>query len=217
MSLSRTLALGLATLSLGAVTATADTLIMEDGRRLRGELVSVSRGVVLFDADADNTTRARRMRVNLVDVRRINFTDTDDDDLITETDRYGTDRYGSNRGYDIGRRERVINVAAREPWTNTGVDVRAGETISFVTQGSINWGPGRNDTAAGEHNSPYNQARPIANRPAGALIGRIGNDTFFIGAEEGAFRARTSGRLYLGINDDFLNDNSGAFSVRVMY
>src|SRR5688500_11785669 len=83
MSLSRTLALGLATLSFGAVTATADTLIMEDGRRLRGELVSVSRGVVLFDADANNTTRARRMRVNLVDVRRINFTDTDEDgDLI---------------------------------------------------------------------------------------------------------------------------------------
>jgi hypothetical protein len=212
MFLSRTLALGLATLSLGAVTATADTLIMEDGRRLRGELVSVSRGVVLFDTDASNTTRARRTRVNLVDVRRINFTD-DDDDL----DSGSYERFGTDRGYDVGRRERVVNVVAREPWTNSGIDVRAGETISFVTQGTVNWGPGRNDTAAGEHNSPYNAARPIANRPAGALIGRIGNDTFFIGAEEGAFRARTSGRLYLGINDDFLNDNAGAFSVRVMY
>lgn len=215
MSLSRTLALGLATLSLGAVTATADTLIMEDGRRVRGELVSVRSGVVLFDVDVSNTTRARRMRVNLVDVRRINFTDDDHDDDLDTTDTF--DRYGSGRGYDLGRRERVVNVTARSAWTDTGINVRAGETISFVTQGTINWGPGRNDTAAGEYNSPYNAARPIANRPAGALIGRIGNDTFFIGAEEGAFRARTSGRLYLGVNDDYLNDNSGAFSVRVMY
>jgi hypothetical protein len=111
----------------------------------------------------------------------------------------------------------MVSVTGRDAWTNTSIDVRAGDTISFVTEGTINWGPGRRDTAAGESNSPYNQARPIANRPAGALNGRIGNDTFFIGAEEGAFRARTSGRLYLGINDDHLNDNSGAFSVRVLY
>ena len=28
---------------------------------------------------------------------------------------------------------------------------------------------------------------------------------------------RASGRLYLGINDDYLNDNSGAFSVTALY
>jgi hypothetical protein len=199
---------------------------MQDGRRIRGDLVSVNRGVVLFNQEASGTTRIVRVRVPLADVRRINLMDDNTADDSYGNDRWGsdrsgtdrgTDRYGSDRGYDAGRRELMVSVTARDAWTNTGIDVRAGDTLSFVTEGTINWGPGRRDTAAGEPNSPYNQARPIGNRPAGALIGRIGNDTFFIGAEEGAFRARTSGRLYLGINDDFLTDNSGAFSVRVLY
>ena len=33
---------------------------------------------------------------------------------------------------------------------------------------------------------------------------------FFIGGDRGTFRARTSGRLYLGVNDDYLQDNSGS-------
>jgi hypothetical protein len=218
---SRSLALGLASLSLGVITvatANADVLLMEDGRRIRGELVSVNRGIVLFNEEASDTTRLRRIRVNLADVRRINMTDDEFDTTDrNNNDRFGNDRYGTDRGYDYGRRERVLSVSAREPWTNAGIDIREGDTISFASSGVVTWGPGRSDDAAGEANSPYNSRRPIANRPGGALIGRIGNDIFFIGTEEGAFRARTSGRLYLGINDDQLSDNSGAFSVRVQY
>ena len=40
---------------------------------------------------------------------------------------------------------------------------------------------------------------------------------FFIGGETGAMRVRASGRLYLGINDDVLTDNSGSFRVVVAY
>ena len=50
-----------------------------------------------------------------------------------------------------------------------------------------------------------------------ALIGKIGNDMFFIGDETGPIRVRTSGRLQLGINDDVLDDNSGNFRVVVYY
>lgn len=52
------------------------------------------------------------------------------------------------------------------------------------------------------------------------MIGKIGNtsgDYFFIGDERGAIRMRASGRLYLGVNDDFLADNSGNFRVVVYY
>ena len=67
-------------------------------------------------------------------------------------------------------------------------------------------------------NSPYNSSRPIPNRAGGALIGRIGNGApFFIGSGVQSFRAGTSGRLYLGINDDYLPDNSGSFRVIVFY
>ena len=59
----------------------------------------------------------------------------------------------------------------------------------------------------------------MPSRPAAALIGRIGesDDYFFIGEDAGAIRPRGSGRLFLGINDDFLQDNSGAFLVTVYY
>jgi hypothetical protein len=60
--------------------------------------------------------------------------------------------------------------------------------------------------------------RPMPDRPAGALIGRIGvspDDTFFIGGQRLPFRVRTSGRLYLGVNDDTPADDEGAFQVAV--
>ena len=40
---------------------------------------------------------------------------------------------------------------------------------------------------------------------------------FFIGDETGPVRLRSSGRLYLGVNDDVLTDNSGNFRVVVYY
>ena len=53
----------------------------------------------------------------------------------------------------------------------------------------------------------------MPDRPAGALIGRIGtspDDTFFIGAERLPFRVRTSGRLYLGESGHINGSPSGA-------
>ena len=72
---------------------------------------------------------------------------------------------------------------------------------------------------AGERNSPRNDARPIPSRPAAGLIGRIGEsgDPFFIGDDTSAIRMRSGGRLYLGVNDDFLKDNTGSFRVTVYY
>ncbi|MGE0043854.1 MAG: hypothetical protein AB7V01_21985, partial [Vicinamibacterales bacterium] len=84
----------------------------------------------------------------------------------------------------------------------------------------VQWGKGRRDGPAGERNSPENAGRPMPNRPAAALIGRIGdggNGVFFIGDDAGAVRVRGSGTLFLGVNDDFLDDNSGTFRVVVYY
>ena len=88
----------------------------------------------------------------------------------------------------------------------------------FQASGETRWGPNRRDGAAGERNSPYNAGRPLPDRPGAALIGRIGErDLFFIGGDQGPFRVRSSGRLYLGVNDDVLTDNSGALRVTVSY
>jgi hypothetical protein len=114
-------------------------------------------------------------------------------------------------------RERTAVVQANTAWSDTGVDVRAGQTVFFEAQGRIRWGRDRQDGPGGERNSPDNPNRPMGNRNAAALIGKIGNDLFFIGDDTGAIRVRNSGRLYLGVNDDVLTDNSGSFRVVVHY
>ena len=59
----------------------------------------------------------------------------------------------------------------------------------------------------------------MPNRPGGSLIARVGSsgDNFFVGDDREAIRVRGSGRLYLGINDDYLQDNTGYFRVIVYY
>ena len=94
-----------------------------------------------------------------------------------------------------------------------------GQTIAFEATGEVTWGPSRRDGPAGERNSPSNPNRPMPNRPAAALIGKVGDgaDYFFIGDDTGPIRVRNGGRLYLGVNDDVLNDNRGSFRVVVYY
>lgn len=198
-----------AVLALSGLSAYADTLLLNNGREIRGTLVSVSRGMVIFT----NQETGRQVRVNLNRVDAINIgddelNDTTDTTYSYDRDRDRNDRYG----------EQSVAVYADRQWTDTGMNVRAGEVLRFIPSGEVVWGPGRRDGPAGEVNSPYNQGRPIPDRPGAALIGRIGNDTFYIGGGgEGStsFRARTSGRLYLGINDDYVQDNQGHFQVVV--
>jgi hypothetical protein len=136
--------------------------------------------------------------------------------LLDEDDEQGP---GWGRGGGGAMRERTVMVDARTAWTDTGVTVRNGQEVMFVATGEVRWGPGRRDGADGERNSPYNRARPMPDRNAAALIGRVGpdGDPFFIGATRAPLRLRGSGRLYLGINDDFLQDNSGSLRVLVSY
>ena len=281
----------------GASVASADILVMEDGRRIRGELVSVNRGTVLFDEIRVGSTRKNRMRINKAEVSRIvlrELVSDEDDDLDSADDgRYGTGRVGRDDDREdtgLGRerfpdnddrdgrvaraprrrdpndprrdrregdpdddldldpdrdddgrfgrrdderavehpdlgndrpltaRDRVVSVAARQAWTDTGIDLKVGDVIRFTAEGNVLRGPGQEDGPEGEMNSPINDRRPIPARPAGALIGRIGtssSDVFFIGGDRGALRVRTAGRLYLGVNDHYFVDNSGSFEVRV--
>ena len=217
MNLSKVLA-ATAVLGLAGLPASADTLILNDGSRLRGTVISMNRRVVVFDEDTgtNQRNRARRVRVERDRVDAIDFTDNR---FLQSDDSWSDDP----RAYDNGSlpgnlRQRTVAVYADRPWTDTGINVRAGDMIRFAPTGVIQWGPGRQDGPAGEVNSPYNRSRPLPNSAGGALIGRIGTgsgDMFYIGGDRGTFRARTSGRLYLGVNDDQLQDNSGQFRVLV--
>jgi hypothetical protein len=188
----------------------ADTLVLNNGRRLQGELIGVFGREIEFEEREGG--RRRSVRILREEIDRIEFDGRrGDGDPDNRDDRVG--------GIPRGMRERRVNVAAREQWSDTGIDVRAGQQIYFSAEGETRWGPNRRDSAAGERNSPTNAGRPLPDRPAAALIGRIGerDEFFFIGGEAGPFRARASGRLYLGINDDVLTDNSGTLRVIVYF
>jgi hypothetical protein len=201
--------LTLVTLALLATSAFvhADTLVMNDGRRLQGELVGVYGRDIEFEERAGG--RRRTIRISREEIDRIEFDRGHRDDSRDEP----------SAGVPRGMRERQVTVNASDQWTDTGIDVRGGQQIYFSAQGQTRWGPGRRDGAEGERNSPVNPGRPLPNRPAAALIGRIGerDEFFLIGGDSGPFRARGSGRLYLGINDDVLTDNSGNLRVTVSF
>src|SRR5262245_58133526 len=197
-----------------AVTMSADTLVLRDGRRVQGELIGMRDGVIEFEGQRGFLGGRERIRVSREDVARIELDDYRRDD---RRDDFGGG--GSVGGRPSGLREREINVGASIAWNDTGIMVRSGQSVYFRATGRVRWGPGRQDGPAGEHGSPRQQGRPIPSRPAAALIGRVGDsdDVFFIGDDESAIRMRSSGRLLLGINDDMLGDNSGAFRVTVFY
>jgi hypothetical protein len=197
-------------LAVGSAAAlAADTLVLRNGTRIEGELLAVRNGMIEFE-ERRGFGRARRIEIDRDEVVRIEF-----DTLRPGAGNdFGT---GSRPG---GMRERQVVVSADAPWNDAGIDVRAGQTLYFQATGTVRWGRDRRDDPGGEDNSPVNPNRPMPNRPAAALIGKVGatsTDYFFIGDETGAVRMRSSGRLYLGVNDDFLADNSGNFRVTVYY
>ena len=211
---------GLALL-LSAAALQADTLYTRDGRRMEGVVVSMRDGTIEFEVRRGNFGRDR-IRVDRADVDRIEFDRFNDSAGGFDNNNGGAGGFGNNGPTNTrpsGLRERDVVVRANVRWQDTGVTVRPGQSIYFNAAGRVRWGPGRQDGPQGERGSPRNEARPIPSRPAAALIGRIGddNDFFFIGDDEAPIRVRGGGRLYLGINDDMLGDNSGSFQVTIYY
>lgn len=199
---------GLALVLFMSATLQADTLYLRDGSRVQGELITVRNGTIEFE-ERRGFGSGRTLRFDRDEVVRIEF----------ENNRRSGNDF-SPGGRPSGLREKQTIVSANVAWNDSGIDVRAGQTIYFEAEGQVRWGRDRRDGPAGERNSPSNPNRPMGNRNAAALIGKIGNgsnDFFYIGDDTGAVRMRSSGRLYLGVNDDVLTDNSGNFRVVVYY
>ena len=194
------------------VSLKADTLYLRNGQRVEGELIGFRNGQIEFE-ERRGFGGTRALRFDRDEVDRIDFENR-------RTSNYNNNNNNSSNlagGRPSGMREKLTIVSADVAWNDAGIDVRAGQTVYFEAQGRVRWGRDRQDGPAGERNSPSNPNRPMGNRNAAALIGKIGNDMFFIGDEAGPVRMRTAGRLYLGVNDDVLTDNSGNFRVVVYY
>jgi hypothetical protein len=127
-----------------------------------------------------------------------------------------------------------VTVMGNMDWTDTGVEVYEGQEISFQAFGTIYLQKGNPARCSPDGYDLRTMQQPFPDRNIGALIGKVavlismevdeesGKETryeikekFFIGAEI-QMRMPISGRLFLGINENLVGDNDGAFSVSIV-
>src|SRR5688500_2663878 len=113
---------------------------------------------------------------------------------------------------------RSVVVPANVQWTNAGFNVSRGQYLRFEPSGEIRLSTNGEDIAraAGALSGRNADKATIPTIPVGALIGRVGNgQPFSIGDTTNAFDMPDNGRLFLGVNDDHVQDNSGNYVVKI--
>jgi hypothetical protein len=160
-----------------------------------------------LDTNRNNRIERREWQARLAEFNRLN---TNGDNFLTREELDGD-------AGAVGTSGDVTVVDSSVRWTDTGIDVRAGQTLVFDAEGSIRLSdnPGDSAVAAGAASGRRAANAPVENAPAGALIARIGDGAAVMVGDRRAVRAPRSGRLYLGVNDDHLADNQGSYNVTI--
>ncbi|HLL15248.1 MAG TPA: hypothetical protein VK388_09305 [Pyrinomonadaceae bacterium] len=116
--------------------------------------------------------------------------------------------------FPIRLRVRADN--ASNGWNDSGLMVRAGQRLRITATGRVSLGGGQMSTPTGLPRLA-DRDKLMRNEPTGALIAVIGDDNddfIFLGASR-EFTAQRDGRLFLGVNEGNLADNSGTYDVTV--
>src|SRR5437868_2914129 len=108
-----------ATFLLVGTVLNADTLILRDGRRIEGQLISVQTGIIEFQASGFG---GQPGRISRNDVTGIEFGRVDNGARNDRTDSPQNSQSGRPRGL----REKQLTTAANVAWTDTGIDVQSG-------------------------------------------------------------------------------------------
>jgi hypothetical protein len=117
------------------------------------------------------------------------------------------------------RLTKTIDVSGTQQWTDTGIDLVAGEQVFLSTQGQVKYqaqfaGPEGLQRGWGD----LMRTLPVNAAGRGALVGKIGSEegaiAFPIGAQK-QITAQRSGRLFLGINQPASETSEGTFQVNV--
>jgi len=144
--------------------------------------------------------------------------DRNGDGYLNRVEAMASDDIGMGRRAGTRQPARTVMVSAQTDWVDTGIDLRVNDVIEISATGQIFYAGG-NDQFAGPNGAkgrPATPAAPIPYNDIGALIGKIGNSApFEVGASLTNFRATTTGRLMLRVNDDRMDDNRGQFRATV--
>ncbi len=191
------------------------TLVMRDGRILKGKVYHWQSDTVAFD------TTSGRGTYHANDVARLYLSGPPAKRVFNSIIGSQQPPVAGGRGGGRGRGgppEATVRVEANRQWTDSGLVVRAGERIAFSTEGTVSFGAGGTMTSGPDGNKdfPGNPRYPVPTMSAGGLVGRIGNGRPFpIGSTRSPIDMPNDGRLFLGVNDNELQDNSDGFNVEI--
>ena len=109
-------------------------------------------------------------------------------------------------------RVRVRADSTSNGWTDSGLMVRKGQKLRISATGRVSLGEGRFSTPTGLPRV-VDTEKLMRNEPTGELIAVIGddNDDFIPVGANREFYAPRDGRLFLGVNEGKLDDNTGSY------
>jgi hypothetical protein len=121
---------------------------------------------------------------------------------------------GGSAFFPVRVRVRADNAA--NGWTDSGLMVRKGQRLRISATGRISLGEGRFSTPTGLPRV-VDTEKLMRNEPTGTLIAVIGddNDEFIAVGANREFYAPRDGRLFLGVNEGKLEDNTGSYDALI--
>jgi hypothetical protein len=113
-------------------------------------------------------------------------------------------------------RVRVRADSTANGWTDSGLMVRKGQRLRITATGRVSLGEGRFSTPTGLPRV-VDTEKLMRNEPTGTLIAVIGddNDEFIAVGANREFYAPRDGRLFLGVNEGKLDDNTGSYDALI--
>ncbi len=194
------------------IPATGQFLVLRNGQTQAGTLVNLLHGDTLVWQNA--TGQQQQYAIN--DVSRV-YLNTQAARVAYNATNTAPAAVGTSGTAAAPAQPGEVRVQANEAWTDTGIQVRKGDRVSFRTTGQITFGQSAGQTAGPDGNSSMRgQSYPVPAMPVGGLIGKVGNAPAFpIGSNSQPIVMPADGRLMLGVNDNEISDNSGYFSVVV--
>ncbi len=128
----------------------------------------------------------------------------------------------------------IVAVPAQVAWTDTGLEVQAGEVLVIRASGTISLQVGNPDGFCGPDGLDLKTPQqPLPEERLGSLIGKVAlllrteidpetkeviryeEVRLFLVGKESEISMPISGRLYLGPNENVVEDNSGEFLVAI--
>jgi hypothetical protein len=121
---------------------------------------------------------------------------------------------GDSPFFPVRVRVRADNAA--NGWTDSGLMVRRGQRLRISATGRVSLGEGRFSTPTGLPRV-VDTEKLMRNEPTGTLIAVIGddNDEFIAVGANREFYAPRDGRLFLGVNEGKLEDNTGSYDALI--